>query len=159
MGRAWVFRGIITTEDILPNEFLDRANDEVGQFALAGIDPDFARNVAAGDVVVGDANFGSGSSRETAPIALKLAGVGAVIAQGFGRVFFRNCINIGLPAIAIASTENIQPGDELSIDLTARIVKNQRSGEIYPFQNLSGISLDILNAGGIVPYTKGRKNL
>lgn len=156
-GNAWIFPANITTEDILPNRFLDRANDEVGQFAMAGVDPDFVNKIQAGDVIVGGQNFGTGSSRETAAIALKLTGVGAVVAPSLGRVFFRNCINIGLPAIIIDSTEDFQDGDRLHIDLEARTVFNQRSGETHSIRNLAGVSLEILEAGGIIPFTKQRQ--
>ena len=156
-GRAWVFPANITTEDILPNQYLDRANDEVGQFAMAGVDPNFVNKINTGDFVVGGLNFGTGSSRETAPIALKLAGIAAVIAPSFGRVFFRNCINIGLPAVEVESTEIIQEGEPLIVDLVSQSVISKRSNVNLPILNLSGISLEILQAGGIVPFTKQRK--
>jgi 3-isopropylmalate/(R)-2-methylmalate dehydratase small subunit len=156
-GRAWVFPANITTEDILPNQFLDRANDEVGQFAMAGVDPDFVKKIAPGDLIVGGANFGTGSSRETAPIALQLAGIGGIIAPSFGRVFLRNCINIGLPAVMVQSIDGIQQGDVLVIDLENRQVSNSRTDATLSIKNLTGISLDILQAGGIIPFTKQRK--
>lgn len=156
-GRVWLFPANITTEDILPNQFLDRANDEVGQFAMAGVDPDFVKKIAPGDLIVGGANFGTGSSRETAPIALQLAGIGGVIAPSFGRVFLRNCINIGLPAVMVQSIDGIQQGDTLVIDLESRQVSNSRTDSALSIKNLTGISLDILQAGGIIPFTKQRK--
>jgi 3-isopropylmalate/(R)-2-methylmalate dehydratase small subunit len=156
-GRAWVFPANITTEDILPNQFLDRANDEVGQFAMAGVDPDFVKKIAPGDLIVGGANFGTGSSRETAPIALQLAGIGGIIAPSFGRVFLRNCINIGLPAVMVQSIDGIQQGDVLVIDVESRQVSNSRTDATLSIKNLTGISLDILQAGGIIPFTKQRK--
>ena len=156
-GCAWVFPANITTEDILPNQFLDRANDEVGQFAMAGVDPSFVKKIASSDLIVGGANFGTGSSRETAPIALKLAGIGGVIAPSFGRVFLRNSINIGLPAVIVESIDDIQQGDILVIDLESRQVTNSRTNAALPIKNLTGISRDILRVGGIVPFTKQRK--
>jgi 3-isopropylmalate/(R)-2-methylmalate dehydratase small subunit len=156
-GRVWLFPANITTEDILPNQFLDRANEEVGQFAMAGVDPDFVKKIAPGDLIVGGANFGTGSSRETAPIALQLAGIGGVIAPSFGRVFLRNCINIGLPAVMVQSIDGIQQGDTLVIDLESRQVSNSRTDSALSIKNLTGISLDILQAGGIIPFTKQRK--
>lgn len=156
-GRAWVFPANVTTEDILPNQYLDRANDEVGQFAMAGIDPEFVDKVQPGDVIVGGANFGTGSSRETAPIALKLAGIGAVVAPSLGRVFFRNCINIGLPAVIIESTAAFQDGDHINIDLESHRLTNHRSGEQFTINNLRGVSLEILQAGGIIPFTMQRQ--
>jgi 3-isopropylmalate/(R)-2-methylmalate dehydratase small subunit len=155
-GRAWVFPANITTDDILPGRYLDRANEEVGQFAMAGVDPDFVNKVQPGDFIVAGSNFGSGSGRETAPIAIQLAGVAAIIAPSFGRVFFRNSINIGLPAIIIETIDRIRDGDPLTVDMEARTVTNARTGQVYPIHNLRGISLEILLAGGIVPYTKKR---
>jgi 3-isopropylmalate/(R)-2-methylmalate dehydratase small subunit len=155
-GRAWVFPANVTTDDILPGHYLDRANDEVGQFAMSGIDPDFVKKVQPGDFIVAGPNFGSGSGRETAPIAIKLAGVAAIIAPSFGRVFFRNSINIGLPAVIIEKVDPIQTGDPLTVDLEQRMVTNERTGQVEPILNLTGTSLAILRAGGIVPYTKQR---
>jgi 3-isopropylmalate/(R)-2-methylmalate dehydratase small subunit len=155
-GRAWMFGAHITTDDILPGRYLDHGNDEVGRFAMAGIDPDFTRKVDAGDYIVAGSHFGTGSGRESAPYAIQGAGIAAVIAPSFARVFFRNAINIGLPAIVVESTAGIVPGDPLSVDLAARAVTNHRTRISYLIQNLTGISLDILRAGGIVPYTLRR---
>lgn len=155
-GRAWVFPANVTTDDILPGKYLDRANDEVGQFAMAGIDPDFVSKIAPGDFIVAGANFGSGSGRETAPIAIKLAGIAAMIAPSFSRVFFRNSINIGLPASIIEAITDIEQGDELILNLDSRTLTNHRSGLEMPVLNLTGISQEILQAGGIVPFTKQR---
>lgn len=159
-GRAWVFPGAITTDDILPGKYLDRSNDEVAQFVLSGISPDFARDVQAGDFIVGGGNFGAGSGRESAPYAIRNAGVAAVIAPSFGRVFFRNCINIGLPAVIVDDIAGIDAGDHLTLDLERRLLtverRDSRTGSARPVRNLTGISREILAAGGIVPYTKQR---
>jgi 3-isopropylmalate/(R)-2-methylmalate dehydratase small subunit len=156
-GYAWTFPANVTTDDILPGQYLDRANDEVGEFAMAGIDRDFVKKIQPGDFIVAGPNFGSGSGRETAPIAIKLAGVAVIIAPSFGRVFFRNSINIGLPAAIIKSVEQIQEGDHLVVDLEAGTVTNNRTGQVTSILNLTGISQEILQAGGIIPYTKQRQ--
>lgn len=153
-GRVWRFPANVTTDDILPGQYLDRANDEVGQFAMAGLDPEFAAKIKPGDMIVAGSNFGSGSGRETAPIAIQLAGISAVIAPSFSRTFFRNSINIGLPPVMIENVDDIEQGSLISIDFETRSVLNNKKK--YPIQNLSGISLEILQAGGIVPYTKER---
>lgn len=153
-GRVWHFPANVTTDDILPGQYLDRANEEVGQFAMAGIDPDFVGKIEDGDIIVAGPNFGSGSGRETAPIAIKLAGISVVVAPSFARTYFRNSINIGLPAVIIEKAEGIENGSSITVDLKARTVSN--AGIKYPILNLSGISLEILQAGGIVPYTKQR---
>lgn len=153
-GRVWRFPANVTTDDILPGQYLDRANHEVGQFAMAGIDPEFVTKIKSGDMIVAGANFGSGSGRETAPIALQLAGISAVIAPSFSRTYFRNSINIGLPPIIIENVDDIEQGSTIKVDFKERHVSNNKKK--YPIQNLSGISLEILQAGGIVPYTKER---
>lgn len=154
-GRVWRFPASVTTDDILPGQYLDRANDEVGQFAMAGIAPEFVNDIEAGDMIVAGPNFGTGSGRETAPIALMLAGISAVVAPSFSRTYFRNSINIGLPAVIIEDIDNIKEGSSITIDLAARSVTNAEVR--YPIMNLSGISLEILQAGGIVAYTKARQ--
>jgi len=155
-GKAWCFGSNISTDEILPGRFLDRANNEVGAYAMAGIDEHFSERITPGDFIVAGTNFGCGSSRETAAIAIKNAGIAAVVAESFARIFFRNAINIGLPAIIIASTANIGQGDELEINLRSRQVRNLSTGQSYPILNLSGISLDILRHGGIIEYTLAR---
>lgn len=153
-GRVWRFPANVTTDDILPGRYLDRANDEVGQFAMAGLDSEFVAKIKPGDMIVAGANFGSGSGRETAPIAIQLAGISAVIAPSFARTYFRNSINIGLPPVIIEDVDGIELGSLITIDFKTRSVSNNKKK--YPIQNLSGISLEILQAGGIVPYTKER---
>ena len=157
IGKAWVFPGNVTTDEILPGEYLDRRNDEVGQFAMAGIDPDFVKKVKPGDILVAGPNFGSGSGRETAPMALQQAGISVLIAPSYGRIFFRNSINIGLPAITVESTEQTQEGDTLNVDLESGEVINERTGQVHIVQNLRGTSREILDAGGIIEYTKMRQ--
>lgn len=158
-GQAWVFGDHVSTDQILPGAYLDRPVEEVGSFAMAGLDPSFARRVRPGDFVVAGLNFGCGSSREAAVMALKQVGVAAVVARSFGRIFFRNAINNGLPAAIVPETSEIRAGDRLRLDLDGRVLTNLRSGQTLPLQSLTGISLEILEAGGIVPYTLRRLGL
>lgn len=155
-GCAWVFGDHVTTDDIYPGRYLERPLEEAGRYAMAGVDEGFAARVRPGDFVVAGVNFGAGSSREAAVVALKQAGVAAVIAQSFGRIFFRNAINNGLPAVMVRDTSSIQTGDRLRVDLLGRRVTVVRTGEVLEILNLTGISLDILQAGGIIPYTEAR---
>ena len=155
-GYAWVYPANVTTDDILPGQYLDRKSEEVGQFAMAGIDPGFVSKIQEGDIIVGGSNFGSGSGRETAPVAIVLSGISAVIAPSFSRLFYRNSINFGLPAVKIESVDDFKEGDEVIIDMDAREVINKRANKNYPFQNLQGTSLEVLLAGGIIPFTKQR---
>lgn len=156
-GRAWVFGPGITTDDILPGQYLDRSNDEVAAFVMAGRDPELAGKIQPGDFLVAGANFGAGSGRESAPYAIRNAGIAAIIAPSFGRVFFRNAINIGLPPIIVDHVDGIATGDLLTVDFERRIVTGERDDEAREIRNLTGISLDILRAGGIVSYTVARQ--
>ncbi len=155
-GHAWVFGDHVTTDDIYPGRYLERPLEEAGRYAMAGVDEGFAARIRPGDFVVAGMNFGAGSSREAAVVALKQAGVAAVIARSFGRIFFRNAINNGLPAVMVRDTSGIQTGDRLRVDLSGRRVTVLRTGEALEVLNLTGISLDILRAGGIIPYTEAR---
>lgn len=155
-GAAWVFGDHVTTDDIYPGRYLERPLEEAGRYALAGLDETFASRVQPGDFVVAGVNFGAGSSREAAAVALKQAGVAAVIARSFGRIFFRNCINNGLPAVMVPDTSGIRTGDRLRVDLVAHEVTVLRTGATLPVLNLTGISLAILRAGGLVPFTEAR---
>ncbi|MGQ0570906.1 MAG: LeuD/DmdB family oxidoreductase small subunit, partial [Armatimonadota bacterium] len=130
--------------------------DEVGRHALVGLDASFPERVAPGDFVVAGLNFGCGSSREAAVMALKQAGVAAVIARSFARIFLRNAINNGFPAVIIAETSGIRQSDRLRLDLGTRVVTNLRTGEALSVQNLTGTSQEILRRGGIVAYTLAR---
>lgn len=156
-GRVFRFGANVTTDDILPGKYLDRANAEVGEHAMAGIDPDFARKVTPGDLIVAGPNFGMGSGRESAPMALKLAGVAAVVAPSFSRLFFRNCINLGLPAAIVLDVEAIEEGEVVVLDLEARTLVRETNGASAPLENLTGTSRAILEAGGIIPFTKARR--
>ncbi len=156
-GRAWVFGNAITTDDILPGRYLDRSNDEVAAFVMSGCDPALAGKIEPGDLIVAGPNFGTGSGRESAPYAIKNAGIAAIIAPSFSRLFFRNAINIGLPPIIVESVAGIETGESLTVDLERRIVTSERTGVSHLVRNLTGISLDILMAGGIVPYTLARR--
>jgi maleamate amidohydrolase len=156
-GRAWVYPGQVTTDDILPGRYLDRHGAELGQFAMTGIDPEFAAKVAPGDIVVAGDNFGAGSGRESAPAALRHAGVGAVVCTSAARVFYRNGVNLGLPVVEVDSIEGIAAGDQVVVDIAARTVRAPGKDVVLPVRNLSGIALEILAAGGIVAYTLAKK--
>lgn len=155
-GAVWVFGDHVNTDQILPGAYLDRPVEEVGVYAMTGADAAFPSRVRPGDFVVAGLNFGCGSSREAAVLALKQAGVAAVVARSFGRIFYRNAINNGLPAAIVADTSGIRQGDRLRLDIGARTVTNLRSGDVLALQNLTGTAFEILEAGGIVPFTLRR---
>ncbi|HUS78037.1 MAG TPA: 3-isopropylmalate dehydratase small subunit, partial [Patescibacteria group bacterium] len=123
--------------------------------AMEGIDPDFPEKMKQEDIVVAGDNFGCGSSMEHAPIALKAAGVGAVVASSFARIFYRNAINLGIPVIeSRAVIEDIDQGDELEIDLIKGKVRNITKGKDYEIKPLPGFLMEILDQGGLIPHLK-----
>jgi len=154
-GRAWKFGDGISTDHIAPGRLFHlRSNlPELAKHVLEDARPEFASAMQTGDFVVGGRNFGQGSSREHAPTIIKMAGVSAVIAKSFARIFFRNCINVGLPAI-ILDTDTIDEGDELEMDLLAGKLVNLTKGEIGSFPPLPKVMANILSAGGLVEHIK-----
>jgi len=152
-GRAWKFGDGISTDHIAPGRFFHlRSNlPELSKHVLEDARTDFAPNVKEGDFVVAGRNFGLGSSREHAPTIIKMAGVEAVIAKSFARIFYRNCVNIGLPVI-IADTDQIDEGNMLEVDLSAGKVRNITKKIELNFPPLPEIMTRILQEGGLIPY-------
>jgi len=154
-GRAWKFGDNISTDHIIPGRYYHlRSNlPELAKHVMEDADPEFSKKVKPGDFIVAGNNFGMGSSREHAAIVIKLAGVGAVLAKSFARIFFRNAINNGLPVL-IADTDKIDDGDELEIDLEKGIVRNLTKGIEIEVQPLPEVMREILREGGLVEYIK-----
>ncbi|MBN1691988.1 MAG: 3-isopropylmalate dehydratase small subunit [Dehalococcoidales bacterium] len=152
-GRAHKFGDGISTDHIISGRYAHlRSNlPELAKHVLEDADADFAKKVKHGDFVVGGNNFGLGSSREHAPLVIKIAGVSAILAKSAARIFFRNAINLGLPVL-ICDTDKINNGDELEVDLAAGTVKDLTSGEKLTFGKIPGVMLKILNEGGLIPY-------
>jgi 3-isopropylmalate/(R)-2-methylmalate dehydratase small subunit len=152
-GRAWVFGDDISTDHIAPGRLFHLRTDlpELAKHVMEDADPAFASSMRPGDIIVGGRNFGLGSSREHAPRIIKLAGVGAVLAQSFARIFFRNAINVGLPALQ-CDTAGIRTGDQLEIDLAAGEVRGLTSGSVIVFVPLPPVMVTILSEGGLVPH-------
>ncbi|WP_457591702.1 3-isopropylmalate dehydratase small subunit [Geoglobus sp.] len=155
MGRAWKFGDDIDTDVIIQGKYLV-INDpeELAKHVFENIRPEFAERVREGDFVVAGENFGCGSSREHAPIALKACRIEAVIAKSYARIFFRNAINIGLRAIECRDADKIDDGDELEIDYERNIIINRTKGEEYPFTPLPDFLKEILEKGGLVNYAR-----
>ncbi len=160
MGRAWKFGDNISTDLIAPGRYFHlRSNlPELAKHVLEGARPEFASLVHNGDFVVAGENFGLGSSREHAPAIIKVAGAKAVLAKSFARIFYRNCINIGLPAIT-CNTDEIEEGDELELDMGKGVVKNKTKKKELTFPPLPSIMTKILQEGGLVAYIKAHKSL
>ncbi len=152
-GKAHKFGDSISTDHIIPGRYAHlRSNlPELAKHVLEDADTEFAAKVKHGDFVVGGSNFGLGSSREHAPLVIKMAGVSAVLAKSVARIFFRNAINLGLPVL-ICDTDKINDGDELEVDLAAGTVKDLTSGVELTFGKIPGVMLKILNEGGLIPY-------
>jgi len=155
-GIAWKFGDNIDTDQIIPARYCNTFDpDKLADHAMEGASPDFALRVAQGDIIVAGRNFGCGSSREAAPVALKAAGVGAVIAHSFGRLFYRNAVNVGLYIlICSAASERIDSGEELSIDLSACTVHSITTGRAFRCEPFPGFIRDIVDVGGMVNYAR-----
>ena len=155
-GKAWKFGDDIDTDLIVPGRYLVlRDEKDLAACAMEGCDPEFAKNVKPGDIMVGGRNFGCGSSREHAPIAIKGAGISAVVAESFARIFYRNSINIGLPLIEVKGiSRHVSQGDEIEIDMENGILKNITTGEEFKIKGLPEFMVEILDEGGLIPYLK-----
>lgn len=152
-GKAWKFGDDISTDHIAPGRYFHlRSNlPELAKHVLEDADTEFASKMSPGDFVVGGRNFGLGSSREHAPTIIKLAGVSAVLAKSFARIFFRNSINVGLPVL-ICDTDKIKAGDELEIDLESGKIVDITNGVALDFKPLPSSMIKILNDGGLVAH-------
>lgn len=156
IGNAWCYEDNINTDLIYPGKYLTTSDPvEMAKHAMAGVDPEFGRTVSHGDVIVAGENFGNGSSREQAAISLKYAGISAVIAVSFARIFYRNIINQGVPAITSPKAYKIiQYGDELELEVHEGILKNLTNMKTITFEPLPEFLLEIIEAGGYIPYLK-----
>ncbi|MFC1903498.1 3-isopropylmalate dehydratase small subunit [Chloroflexota bacterium] len=152
-GRAFKFGDGISTDHIIPGRYAYlRSNlPELAKHVLEDTDPSFVSRVKKGDFIVAGNNFGLGSSREHAPLVIKMAGVSAILAKSFARIFFRNGVNLGLPML-ICDTDGIKADDELEVDLAAGTVRDITSGKQLTFGKIPEIMLRILDEGGLIPY-------
>lgn len=154
-GKAHRFGDDVNTDYIIAGRYKFKTldMDELACHVMEDLDPDFCNRLEKGDFVVAGRNFGCGSSREQAPLALKHAGVAAVLADSFARIYFRNSINNGLPAF-VCDTAGIEDGDDLDLDLGKGVISNLSKGHEIKCAPLPGVMLGILNEGGLVPYMK-----
>ena len=152
-GRAFKFGDNISTDHITPGRLAHlRSNlPELAKHVMEDADPTFASRVTPGDFIVAGSNFGLGSSREHAPLVIKIAGVSAILAKSVARIFFRNAINLGLPVL-ICDTDKINDGDKLEVDLVAGTVNDITNGNRLTFSEIPGVMLHILDEGGLIPY-------
>ncbi len=154
-GRAWKFGDNISTDHIIPGRFYHLRSDleELSRHVFEDIAPGFHTKVHKGDIIVAGHNFGLGSSREHAPLVIKLAGIDAVVARSFARIFYRNAINVGLAAI-ICDIDGIEEGDRLELRMKEGELLDHSNGTSKRFSPLSSIMADILDEGGLVPYIR-----
>jgi 3-isopropylmalate/(R)-2-methylmalate dehydratase small subunit len=154
-GKAWKFGDDISTDHIIPGRYYHlRSNlPELAKHVMEDADAEFVKKLRTGDFIVAGKNFGMGSSREHAPLAIKISGVSAVLAKSFARIFYRNAINVGLPLL-IVDTDTIESGDELEVDLSAGIVRNLTKEVEIKAKPLPDVMIKILNEGGLVNFVK-----
>jgi 3-isopropylmalate/(R)-2-methylmalate dehydratase small subunit len=157
MGRAWKFEENLNTDEIIPARYnITIVEKELAKNVFCEVRPDYAPGVNPGDVIVAGANFGCGSSREHAPIAIKGSGVKCVIAASYARIFFRNAVNIGLPILESSeAAKEINEGDQVEVSLENGLIRNLTSGKEYQARPLPDFVLQIVAAGGIVNFLKG----
>lgn len=154
-GKVWKFGDDIDTDIIIPGRYLVITDPKtLAKHCMEGLDPDFYKKINKGDFIVAGKNFGCGSSREHAPIALQGAGVGAIISESFARIFYRNAINVGIPLLeAPGINEALKEGDKIEINMEKGIIISE-SGKKYKFKKLPQFMLEILEKGGLIKYLK-----
>jgi 3-isopropylmalate/(R)-2-methylmalate dehydratase small subunit len=159
VGRVWKYGDDVNTDVIFPGKYTYSISDrkEMAEHALEDLDPGFVKKVQPGDIIVAGKNWGCGSSREQAVICLKEVGVGAIVARSFARIYFRNCINEGLPIVTCDAVDSVESGDEVTIDFASGTVTTP--GGEYTFPPLAPSVMEILDAGGLVPHVKQKLGL
>ncbi len=158
-GKVWTFGKDVDTDLIIAARYLNTSvPEELAKHVMEDADPEFVNKMSPGDIIVADENFGCGSSREHAPIALKAAGVAAVIAPTFARIFYRNAFNMGLPIFELAESMEIKEGEEVSIDMGAGTITNKTTGKAYNFVPIPEFMQELLNSGGLMNYAQDEIN-
>jgi 3-isopropylmalate/(R)-2-methylmalate dehydratase small subunit len=157
-GTVWKYGDNVDTDVIIPARYLNVSTpEELARHCMEDIDPGFASAVQPGDLIVAEENFGCGSSREHAPLAIRGSGIACVVAKSFARIFYRNAINVGLPILECPeAVEETEKGDGLTVDLKAGIITNKRTGRTYQTSPFPAFIMGIIQAKGLVPYTRQR---
>lgn len=156
-GRVWKFGDNINTDIISPPAYMELPIEEAAKFVMNPIDPDFASSFKPGDILVAGNNMGSGSSRETAPLTLYVLGLRIIVAKSYARIFYRNCINVGILAIECSETDRINTGDVIKINYEEGIIYNMTKDEKYVCEKIPHHIIDIANSGGLLNYIIQRK--
>ncbi len=157
-GKVFKYGADVNTDVIIPARYLNLSlPDELAAHCMEDIDAEFLGRVEPGDIMVATSNFGSGSSREHAPIAIKAAGISCIIAKSFARIFFRNAINIGLPLLeSEEAVDNIEAGDRVEVDLSNGTIKNLNSGQVFTAKPYPDFMAKLIADGGLIEYTRKR---
>ncbi|WP_104721646.1 3-isopropylmalate dehydratase small subunit [Helicobacter mesocricetorum] len=157
-GKVWKFGDNIDTDIIIAARYLNTSDESIlASHLMEDARADFIKEIHKGDIIVGGENFGCGSSREHAPVAIKAAGISAVIAKSYARIFYRNAFNTGLPILEIKEVDSINEGDNLEINLQEGIIKNLTQKTQYTFTPIPPFMLELLKSGGLIPYAKNQK--
>jgi 3-isopropylmalate/(R)-2-methylmalate dehydratase small subunit len=154
--RAWVFGDDINTDALAPGRYMKSAIEEIAKHCLEAIDPSFASSVKPGDIVVGGRNFGTGSSREQAAEALKQLGVAALVAESFAGLFYRNALNLGLPAVACAEAKRLRAGNLVKIDIENGKIQNLTTGETFNCEPIPPHLVQMVRDGGLLAHLEKR---
>lgn len=157
-GKIWKFGDNIDTDAIIPARYLNTSDPkELAKHVMEDADKDFPTKVKPGDIIIAGKNFGCGSSREHAPLAIKAAGIQAVVAKSFARIFFRNAFNIGLPIFEVKDlTDEADEGDEIEIDMDSGQIMNLTKGKKYETKPIPSFMQELIKAGGLIEWTKKR---
>ena len=155
-GCAWVLGDNVDTDALAPGKYMKFGIEEIAKHCLEAVDPGFAAGVQLGDVVVGGRNFGAGSSREQAPQALKHLGVAALVAESFAGLFYRNSLNLGLPALACRDAKRIRAGDRLRVHPEAGRIENETTGETLACEPIPPHLMQMIRDGGLLPHLEKR---
>ncbi len=155
-GRVWKFGANVNTDAIIAARYLNTSDPvELASHLMEDVDPKFGEKIKAGDIIVGGENFGCGSSREHAPIAIKYAGISCVVAKSYARIFYRNSFDMGLPIFESAeAVDEADQGDELIVDSDAGTIQNLRTGKTYKIQPIPPFMAQLIEAGGLMNYIK-----
>lgn len=158
-GKVWTFGDDIDTDAIIPARYLNTSDpEELAEYVMEDAEAGFSKKVTKGDILVAGKNFGCGSSREHAPIAIKVAGISCVIAESFARIFYRNSLNIGLPIFeSKEASQDIKEGDEVEVDTDTGIIKNKTTGKEYQAVPFPDFMQELIQSGGLMNYIKANK--
>jgi len=155
-GKAWIFGDAINTDVMAPGLYFKNSMEEMAQHCMEAVNPDFAKQVQPGDVIVAGENFGVGSAREQAALAFKHHKVAGILAPSFGRIFYRNALNFGVPVLRFPEYAEIHAGDEIDIDPIAGLVVNHTQNKTYRVDPIPEYLMSMIKAGGLMPWLKQR---